>query len=273
MTQEQKPEQTLPEVKPTETVSPSGVTTQKTEPGTPTTETKPLAPEVEARLQQMIAEATARTKAEAIEQGKTLGRREMQSIKDKEVADALRRARLAETEAASFQSGLDGLDDEAKLKIENSRLRGRDQFYQTQQREEDSRRQQETYVQNLKGSLHKHLEDLGIDPQDKRVDWAEDAGDFLSGRSRFDTSVAKILKETSQKKASTLKKELDDRLLAMEVKLGLHSTDNTAGGGVSNDGIPTDPDKFKEWITNIPQKEYEEKYAAKVKEMQRQGKI
>ncbi|KKL94051.1 hypothetical protein LCGC14_1868560 [marine sediment metagenome] len=45
-----------------------------------------------------------------------------------------------------------------------------------------------------------------------------------------------------------------------------------ASGGIAK-SIPTDIDKFREWIASVSQEEYEEKYSVKVKEMMRQGRI
>ena len=51
---------------------------------------------------------------------------------------------------------------------------------------------QETLARALQDSLVAHLEELGIAPDDKRIDWAKDSSDYVQGRRRFDASLAKI---------------------------------------------------------------------------------
>ncbi len=55
---------------------------------------------------------------------------------------------------------------------------------------------------------------------------------------------------------------------------GIYASDaNAPGGGVSGEGIPTDMVSFRKWLNDMPQEEYEKKYASKVSEMMRSGKI
>jgi len=69
------------------------------------------------------------------------------------------------------------------------------------------------------------------------------------------------------------KKEIDEAARKILEGKGLLKTDAGTVAGTGSLGIPTNLEKFKEWIGNIPQKDYEEKYAATVKEMMRSGKI
>ncbi len=222
----------------------------------------------EERIQQMIAEATQR----ATEQGKELGKREMQAIKDREVADAQKKVRLAEQRAKTYEESFNGLDEETRQGIELKKLRSENQFYQSAEQQEIQRQQQEAYTQKLNETLVGNLKRLKIDPEDKRIDWARDASDYLTGRSRFDDSVAKIIEEkqrAAEDKVASSFKELE---LKMRRDLELDSVDTTTSGGVPTDGLPTNPAKLREWIANATQAEFE-KHAPKLNELRRQGKI
>lgn len=209
-----------------EGTTPSGETPPK--PGVePSPTPQPL---TEERIQQLIAEGASKF----IEQGKEVGRREMQSIKDREVAEVQRRQRLAEEETNVYKSSFSGLDEETQRDIELKRARSQVQFYQSAEQQETLRRQHEAYAQQLNAQLDAHLESLGIDKTDKRVDRAQDALDYLSGRSRFDASVARIIKENA--KAAEVKwtssfKEMERKL---RKELGLDSVDATISGGIGS---------------------------------------
>ena len=180
-------------------------------------------PLTEERVQQMLSE-----------QGEQL-RRSLQSEKDKAVAEihreADRKVKFAETEAASYKTSFADLDDEAKNAVELARLRGRDTVYQQREAEEDTRRSFDAYKKRLNESLYKHIETLGIDPKDKRIDWAEDATDFLDGRGRFDSSVARILKETQKVADEKLKDEIKQEIAKARKELGLDSVDTSTSAG------------------------------------------
>ncbi len=253
-----------------EPVSPVGVTP----PGVVTPPSpQPLTTEQEARIQQLIDEATVK----AVEQGKTFGRREMQGIKDKEVGEISRKLRLAEGRAKTYEDSFSGLDDETRQGIELKAAKGQVQYYQSAEQEERARQAQEAYIQRLNESLVSHLESLGVDKDDKRVDWATDAPDYLQGRSKFDASVAKILKEREKQKEVDLETKMNNKFKEMDLawrkERGLDSVDTSLSGGGSFDGIPTDASKLGAFVEGLSQEDYEKNYAARIKEMQKQGKI
>lgn len=181
---------------------------------------QPFTEAQEARLQQMMADA------------KESGRREMQGIKDREVAEAQRRARLAESEAASYKTSFSGLDEDTKKDIELAQLRNQAQASQSLSQEDAQRQQQDAYFTSLNDSLIRHLDALGIDKDDKRIDWAKDAPDYLAGRSKFDASVVRILKEDAKVAESKRKQEFADMELKLRKDLGLESVDTSASPGV-----------------------------------------
>uniref|UniRef100_A0A6M3KDQ8 Uncharacterized protein n=1 Tax=viral metagenome TaxID=1070528 RepID=A0A6M3KDQ8_9ZZZZ len=215
--------------------SPEGATSEgdKTTENVETTQQANL---TEEQVKKLIAEATAQIAERAREEG----RREMQGRKDREVAEVQKRARLAESRAKGYESGISSLDEESRAVLENARLRGENQQFQSMAQEEEARRAQEAYVERLQNSLTKNLETLGIDIKDKRVDWAEDAPDYLVGRGRFDVSVAKILKEDEGKRMSEFEKKQKESFAEMErkmrVDLGLESHDNSSQAAVGGTG-------------------------------------
>lgn len=189
----------------------------------------------EERVQLLIAEAVKRASENAREEG----RREMQGKKDREVAEANRKVRLAEGRVKGYETGFQSLDEDTRQVLENSRLRSENQQFQTLAQEEETKRAQEAYLEQLKKALSTNLEALGIDTKDKRVDWAEDAPDYLTGRSLFDASVAKILKEDEGKRQGAFEAKQKTSFAEMErklrVELGLETHDSSSNAAVAAD--------------------------------------
>ncbi len=178
-------------------------------------------PLTEERLQQILAQDRERT------------RQSSRDIARTEIDEANRRVRRAEAETLAYKSSFDGLDEDAKKEAELNLLRSQGKEYQSFMQDEEQRRRAESYRQTLQTSLVENVKALGIDPDDKRIDWAENETDFLAGRSKFDASVAKILKE---EKGVTEKKMTDDfKVLEANLRkdLGLDKVDTTttASGG------------------------------------------
>ena len=223
-------------------------------------------PITEERLQQLLAQ-----------QAETL-KRSLQSEKDKAVAEvrreaekALRRERLEKDAIKSSLRGYDADSGKSPAEaLELAELRARDQVYQQSEVEETQRKQSEAYVQQLKTSLTDSLRELEIDPEDKRIDWAAEEPNYLTGRSRFDKSVAKIVKENRTKEKDSLEKRLKD--VELRINKEANSVDTSVSGSASVESIPTDMAQFREYIANLPQKEFEAKQA-KINEMLKTGKI
>lgn len=213
---------------------------------------QPFTPEQEARIQQLTAEA------------KEMGKREMQGIKDREVAEAQRRARLAEGDSQAYKSSFSDLDDETRDKAELARLRGREQ-QQSQQGQWDD------FRSNLIQSLQDEASALGIDPNDERIDYAPNEADYFAGRKRFTASISKITKENQKMAEDKQSQTFKDMEAKMRKELGLDSVVTDTSAGVSK-GIPTDMTKFREWVADLPDKEYQEK-KADIDEMLAKGLI
>lgn len=181
---------------------------------TPVVEPTPLTSEQEAKVTQMIADATAKAVADA----KDVGKRELQSSQDRnraEVARAQQRARLAEGTLTASQAQLQSLDPEVAKEMELAQLRAEKMGRLTLDQEAALAQQQQVQGTALSESLQAHLTALGIDPNDKRIDWATDSANYVQGRSRFDTSIAQIIKEDKQ----TMQDGLEKRLKDLEAKM------------------------------------------------------
>ena len=182
---------------------------------------QPFTETQEARLQQLVAEASAKAEEK--------GRREMQGIKDKEVAAAERRVRQAEE---SYKSSFDNLDEDTKREVELANLR-------REKQEKEQYGQTEQYNTRLKQSLRDEVTSLGIDPNDTRLDYADDADNYFDGRKRFSESTAKILKTDRVSSENKLREELKAETAKMRRELGLDSTDtgSSPGGGASDEAF------------------------------------
>ena len=222
---------------------------------------QPFNEEQEARMQQLMAQTASTAKEE--------GRREMQGIKDKEVATAQRRASQAEATVGAYQGKMSELDPEAAGALRAAGVEVKERYYQGRDAEEAQRGQQEAFARRANESLLTHLRDVGIDPDDKEIDWARDATDFVEGRSRFDASVAKILRGKTVAKEKELDTKFEDMRVQTRKDLGLDSPDTTTSAGIAK-GVPTDMATLREKLSD--RKWYEE-HKEDIDEMMKKGLI
>lgn len=217
---------------------------------TEVTEPQPFTPEQDAKLQQMLSEASSTAKE--------AGRREMQGIKDREVATADRKARLAESKSAGYESSFANLDEDTRKDVELAQLKSRDQYYQSRESEETQRQQVAAFDQSFHTNLNQFITSMGVDPNDKGIDWGDDATDYLAKQQRVLSSVAKIQKVNA--KVTEDKKTQDFKELEAKLRkdLGLDSVDTSTSAGISK-GIPTDMGTFRGWVDSLSQAEYKEK--------------
>jgi len=189
--------------------------------------------------QVMIDEAVAK----AIEQGKQLGRKELQSQQERNKAEAVRLQRIAESTKRRLEGTRNRIATEnpelyqefeiADLKAEKLE---RDQY----EKEEQSRLQQEEFHSQFVGSLNEHLEEQGIAKDNPKIDWGEGAAGYVEAQKRFLASVAKIVKEEKSSLVQA-QKTLEARLVKLEKIAGGEADENeansvdttTSGGAVS----------------------------------------
>lgn len=227
----------------TEQTSPEETTSQET-PKTEETKTQPFSDEQETRMQQLIGEATSKAR----EEGKKEGKSEMQGIKDREVADANKRTRAAQNEAASYKTSFGTLDEDTQKDVELARYREQDKYYQSSAQEEAQKQQEAAYYQRMNEGVLSYLEDLGIPKDDKRIDWGAGSQDYIEARKRLDTSVAKIVgsdRKAAEGKLNEGFKELESKL---RKDLNLDSVDTTTSSTTETS------DDFHSRVSNLDRK-------------------
>lgn len=182
------------------------------------------------------------------EEWKNIGKREMQAIKDREVAEVKRKADLAERRARSLDAGLSTLDEETRAKLEHTKTQGELDYYRSRDQQEEYAKQQEVYKAKLFQSLRDEVTAMGLNPDDKRIDFAQDSTDYFEGRKRFSESTSKILKAEKDAQEKTILSKAEERQKQLESefrkKYGLDSHDTTSSAGVVNQ---TDADFLKKW--------------------------
>ena len=236
-------------------------------PATPTQEVKP--PEAEKPLtreevKQMLVEATK----QAIETGRDIGRRELQSQQSR---NRIERERLERENAIAQRVLAKAKGTEFEPDIEGAAKDGELEYF----RNNDARRQQEEAVQAARNQFYSERREdiklMGLDPEDKRLDWALEATDANVALKRINASVAKIFTEEKVKQQNDLKTQLAAMEKKLRQDLGIDSVETSAGGTTSVKGIPTDAAKLGEWIKNNPD-EYR-KRRQEVYDMQKKGLI
>ncbi len=126
-------------------------------------------------------------------------RREMQSAKDKSIAEVERARRQAEEHFTNAMRTVVGDDPDLQTKAQLAQYQARERLSQQKTYEDMSHRQQEEFDKNFKDANSQFVTDLGINPEDKRIDWGDGEGNYLERMKRIQKSVAQITKE--QKKA------------------------------------------------------------------------
>ena len=184
----------------------------------------------EERVQQLVAEVTTRAVAEA----KEAGRRTLQSEQDRN-RNVERRARLAESRVSAYETSFKGLDEDTQKDIELAKLREQDKYYQSTTQEETQRQQEAAYYQRMNDSLSEEVKSWGVEPNDKRIDYASDAPDYFTGRKRFSDSLQKIIRDDQKKTEEKQTADFKNLESKLRKDLGLDSVDTTAGGGGGSD--------------------------------------
>ena len=195
---------------------------------------QPFNEEQEARIQQMLAQASS----EATKQATEAGRRQLQSEQDRNrnaEAKAERRARSAESTTKAYETSFKGLDEETQKDIELGRYREQDKYTQSLAQEDAQRQQETAYFQRMNESLLDEVRTWGIDPDDKKIDFASDAPDYFAGRKRFIGSLQKIVGDNQKQAEETQKQNFANLESKLRKDLGLDSVDTTAGSGGGSD--------------------------------------
>ena len=192
----------------------------------------------EERVQELIAQATIK----AVEVAKEAGKRELQSAQDRNKAELARmekRARTAESTLTAARTQVQNIDPEVAKEMELAELRAEKQARTTEEQQDVLSQQQSSQAKAVQESLNAYLGELKIDPKDARLDWADDAKDYISGRTRFDASVAKIITEERQ----TVEGSLAERLKALEAKIIAGETEANSVNTAASVGVTEGSDE------------------------------
>lgn len=206
------------------TPSPEVEATTEPKPGEPKPEEQPFTEAQEAKIQQLIVDAT--------ERAKETGRREMQGIKDREVKQVLNRAKFAEETLANMEAGYKDLDPQA---AELARLRGVEKYYHGDLQRQQVEQQIVASKQAFYESMTQSIQEMGIDAKDKRIDWGLDAPDPATAQRRILSSVGKIQREEAKAEKGRIDQQLKDAEAKMRKDLGLDSVDTAASAGAGSD--------------------------------------
>ena len=162
----------------------------------------------------------------------------------------IERSRAPDDIAGDFEASLGDLDPEQKARIKaEARLKG----FEREKRETAQSQIMQQAQKDFEGSLTELITGLGLDPNDKRLDWARDLptnspGYFNTRQGKIFKSIASIQKEVAKvadDKRSTDMKDLEDRL---RKEFSGDSVDTSASGGASS----SDADWYsKQWCTGL----------------------
>jgi hypothetical protein len=194
-----------------------------------------------AQTQPLTQEQVSKMVSDEIAKATETAKREIQSIKDKaraEVESQARKAQLAEATLNQVRGKLKDADPAFAEQLEVEELRTRDRHYRSMEQEQVAYQQQAQFDQQFKQNLSQFVTGMGVDPNDKRVDWGDDASNYLDKQNRILASVAKIQQEESQKALEMTSKEFKALEKKLRKDLGLDSVDtsNPAGGsGINKD--------------------------------------
>lgn len=176
---------------------------------TPQALATPTQPAIDPAIQKIIADAVAQQVAAIRE----TGRRELQSQQDKNRAEAERYAR----QARGTQTVLDEtfrqvqqLDPETAEKLELARLRAERQSRTQQDQEEATRQEQTAFHQQFYNNMAQMVQSMGLDVNDPRIDWGQDAANYFEAQRRIADSAQKIQKTNYDASLGSIQKQLSD---------------------------------------------------------------
>ncbi len=189
-------------------------------------------------------------------------KRELQSTKDKSVAEVDKATQRATEMYNAMMAAAGGDDPELRLRLQQAGSLAQQRIAQQAAYEDMSRRKQQEFDRDFKDAHTQFVKEIGLDPDDKGIDWGEGEGDYLTKLKKIQKSVAKLVKARMKEESDKTKKTLND----------VNSVDTSMAGGSSGDGIPTDMTKFRKWVSKISDEDYK-KLKPKIDEMMNSGQI
>ena len=182
-------------------------------------------PLTEEKIRELIAEATQKAKDEGIE----LGKKEMQRIKDKEVAKLQRRYKSSEESFGSLKDVLGSLDPDVASQVELNLLRTQERQRAAREGEEQQYQQYQEMIGSFKNNFTQFIQGEGVATDDKRIDWGQDDEPLLTRQQKILSSIAKIRKEDSSKSDEKVKSKIEELVSRERKDAGLDSVDISTG--------------------------------------------
>ncbi|MBU2177560.1 MAG: hypothetical protein KJ556_20910 [Gammaproteobacteria bacterium] len=177
-------------------------------------------------------------------------KREIQSIKDKsksEVEAALRRGQVPNKILSQVKTRIQEESPDLAKEIEIAELREKVGHYEGNEIANQTQQQQAMFAQQFQDQMNQFITTSGVDPKDKKIDWGDDATDYLTKQSRILNSVSKILKSREDDIKKTIEQQVKDAETKLRKELGLDSVSTTNQTPKSNK-----PDSEKtpnDWIS------------------------
>lgn len=195
-----------------------------TPPATPPPAPQPLS---EAQISEIIAKEVEKAS------------RKIQSDKDKATSEMRKLSLQARASEDALRSLISSLPPEYADRAELAVLKSRDMAYKVQETErvqEDTNKAfKETFYSNLKAAISA----MGVDPESKEIDWAEDAPTAFDTQKRVLASAANILKKQQGGLEAKIMAKVQEEAKKTENSIrraaGLDSVDTTTPAGVVDD--------------------------------------
>jgi hypothetical protein len=206
----------------------------------PTTSTESPVSEPQAQ-QPLTKDAVQKMIEEAEAKGKEDGRRNLQSQQDKNRAEAerqARRAQQAETNYNALKMRMRELDPDSAKELDLAELRAQAQNKAQEELQERQRQQQTEFHGQFRERQVNYIKSLGLNPEDKRIDWADDAPNYLDALSRTLSSVKVLQDEQVKTTKSGLEKrlkEMEESLKRLNIDVNSVSTPASSGAGEGSD--------------------------------------
>jgi len=159
--------------------------------------------------------------------------RHWQSVKDREVKSAKREAGDYRRRAEQSETILESLRNNPNMRVPlaTAEQSARAMMYTQQERAQA----EEQAKQEFFDTLEDHVNELGIDRADQRIDWGRDAKDIKEANRRFHKSLAKIQKEDSssieERILKKIRSEQEEEKARQRQEDGIDSVDTTVSGG------------------------------------------
>lgn len=172
-------------------------------------------------------------------------KREIQSLTDSvkylkelsrmEVDRANRRVKATEVIHANTLKSVVGDDPELQKTAKLAQLEAEKLIASQVEYEDMSHRQQAEFDQNFKDTHTQLIKDLGLDPEDKRIDWGDGEGSYMGRMKRIQKSIAKIAVEKYSAAEKRLKEIEDKEKKAQDEEANSVSTEQAHGASSDAD--------------------------------------